>query len=211
MKYKKRLFVCIFNDAVNIFDYIESNANIDIIYWIAMGNLLVQISSLLPRNLTGTAETTAKTLKVACLREQTEIFWTRSNSAYSVLRTRFYLCNFGRKTQGWLLFASIRNAVTSGGLVAARSNSRTATTAETAGGWRQFSSNSRTATTAETAGGWRQFSSNSRTATTAETAGGWRQLSSNSRTATEADVLATEYQLRWGVDRHKSALELLSV
>jgi len=39
--------------------------------------------------------------------------------------------------------------VTAGGLEAARSNSRTATTAETAGGWRQLSSNSRTATAAD--------------------------------------------------------------
>ena len=104
--------------------------------------------SLLPRNLTGTAQTAAKTLKVACLREQTEIFWTRRVPILSV-DARCYLCNVGRKTEGWLLFASIRNEVTAGGLEAARSNSRTATTAETAGGCRQLSSNSRRATRAD--------------------------------------------------------------
>lgn len=168
--------MCLFNDAVNIFDYIGSNANIDIIYWIARYEKETFWSKFQVNYPGIWQEQHRQPLKPSWwLVFGNKLKFSEREAISPILSfdDRFYLCNVGRKTEGWLLFASIRNAVTAGGLEAARSNSRTATTAETADGW--------------------------------------RQLGNNSRTATTADILATEYQLWRNVDRHKTALELLSV
>jgi hypothetical protein len=63
-----------------------------------------------------TAQTTTKTLRVACLREKTEFFFEREAVVLiPSVDALFYLSSVGRKMEGRLLFASIRNAVTAGG------------------------------------------------------------------------------------------------
>lgn len=152
MKYKKQLFVCLFNDAVNIFDYVESNANIDIIYWIARygkETFWSKFQVCYPGIWQEQHRQPLKPSRWLVFGNKLKFYEREAILHILSFDAHFYLCSVGRKTEGWLLFASIRNAVTAGGLEAARSNSRTATTAETAGGWRQLSSNSRTATAAD--------------------------------------------------------------
>jgi len=78
-------------------------------------NVLVQISSLLPRNLTGQHRQPLKLSGWLVLGNKPKSSEREAVVLILTVDALLYLSSVGRKMEGWLLLASIRNVVTAGG------------------------------------------------------------------------------------------------